>query len=114
MGLIMNVLHGADLSALWGGSKYTFGLGSKKRTSYKPPLLRSAIFTLALALAVTYGFVVLDIVFSILSTPIAFSQLSGYHGTWPQLSRQINSSLCATTSGALVTGTNLCGLQVVG
>ncbi|KAJ6606059.1 hypothetical protein DFH09DRAFT_1269153 [Mycena vulgaris] len=114
LGVIMNLLHGANFSALWSASKYMYGLDSKKRTSYQPPMLRSAMFILALALAISYGFVVLDILLSVFSTTISFSQLTDYHGAWPQFSRQINSSMCATTSGALASGINLCGLQVAG
>ncbi|KAJ7490951.1 hypothetical protein FB451DRAFT_1361661 [Mycena latifolia] len=114
LGVIMNILNGANLPAFWGGLKYMFGICSTKRTSYKPPLLRSAMFVLTFALAITYGFVVLDIILSILSSSIAFSQLTDYYGTWPQVSRQINSSMCATTSGAVSSGINLCGLQVAG
>ncbi|KAJ7700718.1 hypothetical protein B0H17DRAFT_1176634 [Mycena rosella] len=112
LGVIMNILYGAHFSALWTGLKNV--CGPKKRTSYQPPLLRSAVFVLAFALAAAYGFVVLDIIFSSLSTTISFSQLTDYHGTWPQLSRQINSTMCATTSGALASDINLCGLQVPG
>lgn len=108
----MNILHGANFSALWEGMKYMYGTSSTKRSSYRPPLLRRAVFVLAFALGIAYGFVILDIALSIASTTISFSQLNDYQGPWPQLSRQINSSMCTNTSGVLAPGINLCGLQV--
>ncbi|KAF8191679.1 hypothetical protein K438DRAFT_1970659 [Mycena galopus ATCC 62051] len=112
LGVIMNLLHGANFSALCGGLKYMYG--STTRPSYKPPILRRAMFILALGLGLVYSFSILLIALSISSKTVSFSQLGEYRGTWPQLSRQINSSMCATTSGALVQGTNLCGLETSG
>ncbi|KAJ7184580.1 hypothetical protein C8R46DRAFT_1299748 [Mycena filopes] len=114
LGVIMNILHGANFSALWGGLKYMYGICSQKRTSYKPSILRAAMFVLGLGLGIAYSFVVLDIALGISSTSLAFSQLNDYDGTWPQLSRQMNYSMCATTQGAIAAGINLCGLQVPG
>ncbi|KAJ7107210.1 hypothetical protein C8R43DRAFT_1243703 [Mycena crocata] len=113
LGIIMKILHGANLPALWAGLQYTYGICSKKRTLYKPSLLRHALFVLTFALALIYGFVVLDIALSVASTTISFSQLNDYSGTWPQVARQINSSMCATTGGAVAAGINLCGLQTI-
>ncbi|KAJ7718196.1 hypothetical protein DFH07DRAFT_1011950 [Mycena maculata] len=114
LGIIMKLLSGANFSALWEGSKYMYGLGSTKRSSYRPPLFRGAMLVLGLALLLVYGFVVLDIALSFASTTISFSQFNEYEGTWPQMSRQINTSMCATSSGAVASGINLCGLEVPG
>ncbi|KAJ7084896.1 hypothetical protein B0H15DRAFT_802268 [Mycena belliarum] len=114
LGIIMKILNGGNLVALRGGFSHMRGLSPKKRNSYKAPLLRSATVVLAFGIAATYGFVVLDIIFSILSTTASFSQLTDYRATWPQLSRQINSSTCARTFGAVAPGMNLCGLQSTG
>ncbi|KAJ7494308.1 hypothetical protein B0H11DRAFT_2004098 [Mycena galericulata] len=111
LGIIMNLLHGANFSALWAGMKYMYGICSIKRSSYRPPVLRLAMFVLAFALFTAYGFALLDIALSISSAPISFSQLNDYMGDWPQLSLQINASMCATTSGEIAPGINLCGLQ---
>jgi hypothetical protein len=114
LGLIMKITHGANFSALWEGLRYMYNICSIKRTSYKPGILRRAVFILALGLGFAHSFVVLDIALSISSKTMSFSQLGDYSGTWPLLSRQINSSMCATTSDALAPGVNLCDLQVPG
>ncbi|KAJ7063737.1 hypothetical protein C8F01DRAFT_1134128 [Mycena amicta] len=111
LGIIINVLHGMNLPALWSGFKYLHGFGKAKRTSYKPPILRRAVAAVAVTLGLAYTFVALVIALSVSSLSMSFIQLGAYHGTWPQLSRQINSSMCATTSGAIAFGVNLCGLQ---
>ncbi|KAJ7348822.1 hypothetical protein DFH08DRAFT_1079265 [Mycena albidolilacea] len=111
LGLIMNLLHGANLSALCGGLKYMYGICTLTKPSYKPPILRRVLFILALALGLVYSFEILVIVLSISSKTMSISQLRDYPGTWPQLSRQINSSMCATTNGAVAQSINLCGLQ---
>ncbi|KAJ7891424.1 hypothetical protein B0H14DRAFT_2688902 [Mycena olivaceomarginata] len=111
LGLIMNLLHAANLSALCGGLKYMYGICTLTKPSYKPPILRRVLFILALALGLVYSFGILVIVLSISSKTMSVSQLRDYPGTWPQLSRQINSSMCATTSGAVAQSINLCGLQ---
>ncbi|KAJ7041962.1 hypothetical protein C8F04DRAFT_1176619 [Mycena alexandri] len=114
LGIIMNILHGANFSALWAGIKYTYGIFSQKRTSYKPSILRRALFVLGFGLGIAYSFVVFDIALGISSKTLAFSQLDDYIGTWPELSRQINYSMCATTEGAVADGINLCGLEAAG
>ncbi|KAJ7765711.1 hypothetical protein B0H16DRAFT_1883138 [Mycena metata] len=114
LGIIMNILHGANFSALWAGIKYMYGIFSQKRSSYKPSILRRALFVLGFGLGIAYSFVVLDIALDISSTTLAFSQLDDYTGTWPELSRQLNYSMCATTEGAVANGINLCGLEVAG
>ncbi|KAF7359074.1 hypothetical protein MSAN_01248500 [Mycena sanguinolenta] len=112
LGVIMNILHGANFLALFGGLRYLYG--STTRPSYKPPILRRAMFILALGLGLVYSFSILVIALSISSTAMSFSQLIEYRGTWPQLSRQINSSMCAATGGGLAQGINLCGLETSG
>src|ERR1700712_256031 len=89
LGVIMNILHGANFAALWGGFKYVYGICSTtKRTSYKPPILRRVMLILALGLGLVHSFVILVIALSISSRATSFSQLREYSGTWPQLSRQ--------------------------
>ncbi|KAJ6500800.1 hypothetical protein C8R45DRAFT_1092865 [Mycena sanguinolenta] len=112
LGVIMNILHGANFLALLGGLKYMYS--STTRPSYKPPILRRAMFILAFGLGLIYSFIILAIALSISSESMSFSQLTQYRGTWPQLSRQINSSMCAATGGALAQGINLCGLETSG
>lgn len=107
----MNLLHGANLSALCGGLKYMYGICTLTKPSYKPPILRRVLFILALVLGLVYSFEILVIVLSISSKTMSVSQLRDYPGTWPQISRQINSSMCATTGGAVAQSINLCGLQ---
>ncbi|KAJ7611811.1 hypothetical protein FB45DRAFT_941078 [Roridomyces roridus] len=114
LGVIMNLLNGANLPAFWGGMRYMYGIGSTKRSAYRPPILRRAMFVLALTLFVSHAYVVLDIALSAASQATSFTQLNAYDGAWPQLSRQINSSMCATSDGAVAAGINLCGLEVPG
>ncbi|KAJ7237712.1 hypothetical protein B0H12DRAFT_1138372 [Mycena haematopus] len=112
LGVIMSILHGANFSALCEGLKYMYG--PTTRASPKPPILRRAMFTLTLGLGLVFSFTILAISLSFLSKTISFSQFAEYRGTWPQLSRQLNSSMCATTSGALAQGINVCGLESPG
>ncbi|KAJ7290194.1 hypothetical protein C8J57DRAFT_1212836 [Mycena rebaudengoi] len=114
LGVLMNVLHGANFAALFEGLHYVYGFGKNKLTSYKPPLLRRAVFVLAFALGVSTLFFVLGTALSISAETTSFTRLSDYRGTWPQLSRQINSSMCADSNGAVAADINLCGLQVAG
>ncbi|KAF7353875.1 hypothetical protein MVEN_01073400 [Mycena venus] len=99
LGVIMNILHGANFAALWGG--------------FNPPILRRAMLILSLGLGLVYSFVILVIALSISSRATYFSQSRDYSGTWPQLSRQINYSMCSTTSDASA-GINICGVETLG
>ncbi|KAF7331789.1 hypothetical protein MKEN_00058900 [Mycena kentingensis (nom. inval.)] len=111
LGIVVSAVHGANFSSLWAGLKYLHGFGKDKRTSYKPPILRRAVGMLAFALGLAYTCVILVVALAISSTSTSFVQLTDYAGAWPQLSRQVNSSMCATTSGLIASGINLCGLQ---
>ncbi|KAF7323400.1 hypothetical protein HMN09_00120900 [Mycena chlorophos] len=111
LGIIVDVLHGVNLSALWSGIKYIHGLNKDKRTSYKPAILRRAVGVVGFVLTLAYSFVVLLIALAASSSSLSFVRLGAYDATWPQLSRQINASACASTSGAVAAGVNLCSLQ---
>ncbi|KAK7024060.1 hypothetical protein R3P38DRAFT_2956474 [Favolaschia claudopus] len=114
LGLLMKVLHGANPRALWEVTKYIHGFGSSTKPSYTPPVLRRAFVVLALTLGLAYFTDVLLVIFGATSKTMSFSQLGEYQGTWPQLSRQINGSLCTSTGGAVAQGINLCGLETTG
>ncbi|KAF7294526.1 hypothetical protein MIND_00989100 [Mycena indigotica] len=108
LGVVMDILHGGHLPSLWSAVGYIHSLGKDKR---RPPIIKRAVTFLAIALFLSYSFFLVAIAFSLSSTPLSFVELSSYSGTWPRLSRQINSTMCATTSGAVALGINLCGLQ---
>lgn len=100
----MNVLHGANLPALWDGCKFLFGFGSANKAQLlrKPAMLRNAVLLLFLYLGLAYACVISESWLSVTSDAVPFPQNIPYNGSWPLLTRQLNQTLCDIYSSNVV------------
>jgi hypothetical protein len=106
----MNVLHGANLIALWDSCSFLFGFGSatKMQPLRKPRILRIAIAILFFYLSLAYTCTICESVLSATSDAIPFAQQTEYKGSWPSFARQLNQTLCASYNMGM--GSDLCGM----
>jgi hypothetical protein len=106
----MDVLHGANLIALWGGCSFLFGFGlaGKMQPLKKPRILRSAIAILFFYLSLAYTCTICESVLSATSDAIPFVQQTAYKGSWPLLARQLNQTLCDSYKAGM--DSDLCGM----
>ncbi|KAJ7673835.1 hypothetical protein DFH06DRAFT_1318959 [Mycena polygramma] len=96
LGVLMETLHGANLSALWKGSNYIVGRGAIPggKALRRPPILLSAILMLLTFLALAYGSAGVEMWLGATSDAVLYpvTQLSG--APLPLLSRRVNQTLC--------------------
>lgn len=94
--MLMSVLHGANLPALWDVCKLMLGFGSAKKAQLMriPPILRSAVVLLFFYLSLAYGCAISEAWLSATSDAIPLLQTTAYRGSWPLLTRQLNQTRC--------------------
>lgn len=114
LGIMMNVLHGASISAVYNGLTYILGFGSSNRLQpvHRPPMMRRAVWLLLLLLLLAYACAGFETWLSVSSEPKLFPQQRPYPGDWPLMSTEVNQTLCGVTHGdGLQSGTFFCGLE---
>lgn len=94
--MLMSVLHGANLPALWDGCKFMLGFGTmnKMQPLRKPQLLRSAVAILCFYLGLAYACAISESWLSATSEAVPYPQKTAYGGSVPLLARQLNQTLC--------------------
>ena len=110
---MMDVLHGANISAGLTGLAYILGFGnsSKMQPARRPTIMRRAVWILVLLLGLAYACAALETWLSVSSEPALFPQRKTYLGEWPSLSTQVNQTLCEEHGDGLEVGTYFCGLE---
>lgn len=109
----MNVLHGANLSALFNGLSFVLGFGdsSKLQPLRRPPMLRRAVLLLLLLLGLAYSCAGFETWLGVSSEPKLFPQRISYPGDWPLMSTEVNQTLCDSFGDPVQAGTYFCGLE---
>jgi hypothetical protein len=109
----MNVLHGANLSAIWSGVTFVMGLGSTNKTQrlHRPHILRRAVWLLLFILGLAYACAGFETWLGVSSDPVIYPQLAQYSGSPPMMSRQVNQTLCDVNGDTVIQGTYFCGLE---
>jgi hypothetical protein len=98
LGLLMSVIHGANLSALWAS------LPNKKQIVPKPQILCRAIALLLLLLGLVHACIVLETWLSASSDAVLFPRVFVYEDSWPLMTKQLNRTLCDADN-------YMCGLE---
>ena len=113
LGLMMDVLHGANLSAGLTGLTYILGFGnsSKLQPARRPSMMRRAVWILVLLLGLAYACAGCETWLSVSSKSVLFTERKPYRGDWPLLSTQVNQTLCNEHGDAYEAGINFCGLE---
>jgi hypothetical protein len=117
----MNVLNGANLTSLWSASGFMLGFGSasKAQPLRKPRMLRSAVTVAAFYLTIAYTCVIGESWLSATSESVPFPRQGAYTGSIPQLTRQLNQTMCDANAHIAVDSpypelAPLCGMRVAG
>ncbi|KIM74262.1 hypothetical protein PILCRDRAFT_828428 [Piloderma croceum F 1598] len=121
LGMLMNVLYGANLTSLWSASGFMLGFGSasKAQPLRKPRMLRSAVIVAAFYLTLAYTCVISESWLSATSESVPFPRQGAYTGLIPQLTRQLNQTMCDANANIAVDIpypelAPLCGMRVAG
>ncbi|KAJ6487113.1 hypothetical protein C8R47DRAFT_1127752 [Mycena vitilis] len=115
LGVLMETLHGANLSALWKSFNYILGRGEipGDKALARPPFLLYAILMLLVFLGLAYGCAGADVWLGATSDAVLYPvttqlQLSG--GSLSSLSRQVNQTLCDEWKDSAMNQPYQCGL----
>jgi hypothetical protein len=121
LGMLMNVLCGANLTSLWTASAFMLGFGSasKLQRLRKPRILSSAVTVAAFYLALAYTCVIGESWLSATSESVPFPRQSAFSGSMPLLTRQLNQTMCDVNANVSVNTpypelAPLCGMRVAG
>jgi hypothetical protein len=114
LGILMNVLHGANLVALWKSCNFILGVGSasKAQPAKTPRILRNAVAILLFYLSLAYACAICESWLSATSKAIPFPQETAYKGSLPLFKRQLNQTRCNSFSAPdqSQSYSDLCGL----
>lgn len=115
LGVLMNTLSGANLTALWTGSIYVLGLGHAPggKSLSQPPILRHGVLMLFLFLALAYCSSAIETWMGARSDGMLFpvATTTTHSGVpLPVLGRRVNQTLCDETRDATNNQPYQCGI----
>jgi hypothetical protein len=93
----MNVLHGANLVALWKSCNFMLGFNSasKMQPAKTPCILRDVVAILFFYLSLAYACAICESWLSAMSNAIPFPQETAYKGSPPSFKQQLNQTRCS-------------------
>ncbi|KAK7046432.1 hypothetical protein R3P38DRAFT_2507671 [Favolaschia claudopus] len=114
LGILMQTLNGANLEALWNGSRYMVGRGAVPggKSLSRPPILRNAVLMLLFFLTIGYGTNGIETWLGLVSTGVLYPVTETVRdGPVPLYGRVVNQTMCDGLKDAFGNKPYQCGFS---